>query len=147
MQENTQKNVNTFSVSHSKHIHQPAMLPRLIYRRRRRRRRRGYKNNNKKNNNNPVMLVKLRPFPFRFNAILHREEEEEDSIWSLPNPNAGLFVSVRTRKPQSDRNPLPVLFFIIISSTLFLRFNKSALPFFLLNSRWIQLLSSAPKSH
>lgn len=95
------------------------------------------------------MLVKLRPFPFRFNAILHREEEEEDSIWSLPNPNAGLFVSVRTRKPQSDRNPLPVLFFIIISSTLFLRFNKSALPFFffLLNSRWIQILSSAPKSH
>lgn len=91
------------------------------------------------------MLVKLRPF--RFNAILHREEEE-DSIWSLPNPNAGLFVSARTRKPQSDRNPLPVLFFIIISSTLFLRFNKSALPFFfLLNSRWIQLLSSAPKSH
>lgn len=75
------------------------------------------------------MLVKLRPFPFRFNAILHREEEE-DSIWSLPNPNAGLFVSVRTRKPQSDRNPLPVLFFIIISSTLFLRYNKSALPFF-----------------
>lgn len=57
------KNVNTFSVSHSKHIHQPATFPRLNYK--------------KKNQKNPVTQIKRRPFPFRFNAIFNREEEEE----------------------------------------------------------------------
>lgn len=90
--------------------------------------------NNKKNNNNPVMLVKLRPFPFRFNAILHREEEAEERVLRYLVATQSQRGALRQcedpktlpEKSQPDRNPLPVFFFIIISSSLFLCFNKSA---------------------
>lgn len=115
------KDVTTFSVSHSKHIHQPATDPRLIYRQGR-----GTKIKNKCIY--PVMLTKLRPFLFDLTQFSTEGEDDDEEGGSVtlsghyPIRQPG---SPSIREPQqlvctrpifapscrmNDRLPLPLLF-------------------------------------
>lgn len=111
-------------MSHSKHIHQPATFPRLNYKK-------------KKSKKNSVTQIKRRPFPFRFNAIFNREEEEEVLRYLVAAQSQCLaLLQCRGRgafseNPAGDRyvqfSPPPVctVALLINSNSLFLRFNKS----------------------
>lgn len=71
------KDVSTFSVSHSKHIHQPATDPRLIYRQ-------GMGIKIKKINGvYPVMLTKPRPFLFDLTQFSTEGEDDDEEGGSV----------------------------------------------------------------
>lgn len=106
------KDANTFSVSHSKHIHQPATFPRINYK--------------KKNKKKYCDSDKTQAFSF-FGLTQFSTERRRRcyAIWSLPNPEAWLFLNVGagalSENPAGDRyvefSPLRCAVVLIINSS------------------------------
>lgn len=120
------KDVNTFSVSHSKHIHQPATFPRINY---------------KKKNVFFFYCDSDKTQAFSFFGLTQFSTERRRrrcyAIWSLPNPKAWLFLNVGagalSENPAGDRSVgfspphRCAVVLIINSSSFFLRSLKAPL--------------------
>lgn len=142
------KNVNTFNVSHSKHIHQPAPFPRLIQR-----------GEPKKIKKCSCYIVKTRAFFFVLVLTQFSTERRRGcyAICSLPNPIAWLFLNVRSQsislKPFQRMvcNSVPSRVhssFFSLSNPLFTSLNKSSPPYQLEAGCWGRSLQlSAKKTH